>query len=271
MANKKVLTVTIAILLIISTLSGGLLLVYTYSLRQASNEFEYLAKTFQNGQTKASKVHKKDPKQEPQFDEATEEEPEPEINIIFEDLYDKNNDITAWISIPGTGLNYPVMHTPEEPEYYLYRNFDKEYSVSGVPFMDGKSSLDSPTDNLLIHGHNMKNGSMFAQLLSYKDEAFLRDHPSIDFYTFEGKQTYDIVSVFPAAIYNNGKSRISYHDFINAKDQAEFDKYLADAKEISLFDTGVGAQYGDQLMTLSTCSYHTTNGRFVVIAKEREN
>ncbi len=267
MIQKKTLTLMISILLIISASSGTLLLVYGYSLRQASNEFEDLAKVFQDSNKEGVKIKQEKPELSVARDQVIEKEPE--VTIIFDDLYDRNNDITAWLSIPGTSLNYPVMHTPEQPEYYLYRNFEKDYSVSGVPFLDGKSSLEPPTDNLLIHGHNMKNGSMFAQLLSYQDEAFLKAHPSIEFYTFDEKRTYDIISVFPAEVYKS--SNFNYHDFIQAKDQADFDNYVSKVKEMSLFETGLGAEYGEELMTLSTCAYHTNNGRFVVVAKERED
>ncbi len=254
MNSKKVITIIIGILLTISAVSGGLLLVYGYSLNQASDDFNKLAKTFQASQSKINQTEilKDETTEKEQLEEQQVEEKE--VSIAFEDLYNQNHDITAWIAISGTRVNYPVMHTPDTPEYYLYRNFDKEYSVSGVPFMDGKSSLDEPSDNILIHGHNMKNGSMFAQLLSYEDEAFFKKHPSIEFSTFDQKEIYDIISVFPAEVYNKVKTNFNYHDFINAKDQSEFDKYVADAKTASLYDTGLRAEYGDQLMTLSTCS-----------------
>lgn len=266
MNNRKTLNIIIITLLIISTVSGGILALYAYSLRQASNEFEDLAERFQASKIKAPQEDNEQEKAPLLKEEVIEEEGE--VSIVFEELYNQNIDIVAWISIPDTRVNYPVMHTPEKPEYYLYRNFKKEYSVSGVPFMDAKSSLESPTDNVLIHGHNMKNGSMFAQLLAYKDEAFLKEHPSIDLYTFDQKRTYDILSVFPTSAYNNG-SNLDYHNFTEAKDEKAFDHYVAKAKELSLFETGIEAQYGDQLMTLSTCAYHTANGRFVVIARER--
>ena len=156
---------------------------------------------------------------------------------------------------------------PENPEYYLYRNLDREYSASGVPFIDGKSSLDPQSDNILIHGHNMKNGSMFAQLLQYRDEKFLKDHPYIEFYTPEGKDIYDIISVFPTESYQSAD--FDYHNFINARDREEFDEYIRQVKYYSLFETGIDSSYGDKLITLSTCAYHTSNGRFVVIAKKR--
>lgn len=256
--KEKTLTIIIRIALITSIISGGLLLAYSYSLRKANNEFDDLAMIFEEVKqnenlVKVKKVNK--------------------INIDFEELYNRNTDIVAWISIPGTKVDYPVMYTPQDPEYYLYRNYNKEYSASGVPFLDASSSvesqIESQTDNLLIHGHNMKNGTMFAQLLLYKNEEFFKEHSAIEFYTFTGKKIYDIIAVFPTKIYNGKGSHFKYQRFINAKDKEEFDTYVNSIKTVSLYDTGISAEYGDRLMTLSTCSYHTANGRFVVVAKER--
>lgn len=266
MNNKKSLTWAINILLLITIISGGLLLWYVYSLSRASNDFNDLAKTFHD-----HSVEEKIPKGDNPKTSIEKVEKKPDITIAFKELYDKNNDIAGWISIPGTKVNYPVMHTPENPEYYLHRNFEKEYSISGVPFIDGKASIDPPSDNILIHAHNMKNGSMFAQLLLYKDKEFLESHPTIEFYTFAKKQLYDIIAVFPVDVANNKTQEFDYHSFINAKDKEAFDTYISSAKKYSLFDTGITPEYGDHLLTLSTCAYHTTHGRFVVIARAKDN
>ena len=276
MIKEKTLTIIIAILLIISLISGGLLLVYLHSLKKAANEFDDLAQLFEKNMVreKTAKVEKPN-KNNKNHDKEPEDvqEPQPEINIDFGELSERNPDIAAWILIPGTKLNYPVMHTPKDPEYYLYRNFNKEYSSSGVPFIDAKSTLEGQpegqSDNLLIHGHNMKNGSMFAQLLLYKDEEFFKEHPTIEFYTPTGKKNYDIISVFPTKIYSKKSLEFKYQSFINAKGQGEFDTYVEAINIFSMYDTGIMAKYGDKLMTLSTCAYHTDNGRFVVVAKER--
>lgn len=246
----------IRILLIIAIISGGLLATYMYSLKRASSDFDDLATLFNESQVgEITDTH-----------EVQVEVEETEKSIAFEELYERNSDMVGWLSIPGTKVNYPVMHTPEDPDYYLYKNFDKEHSRSGVPFVDGKASLGPDSDNILIHGHHMKDGSMFAQLLNYQEKDFLEKHPTIELYTFAAKQTYDIIGVFPAKIHS-GNEAFDYHNFIKAKDQEEFDKYVGQVKKYSLFETGVSAKYGDQLLTLSTCAYHTKNGRFIVVAK----
>ena len=242
----------------IALISGLALSIYAYSNRQANNNFDQLAEIYEKSQISEEKNNDK-------VDDELEEE---EFNIGLEELHEKNNDIVAWINIPQTGVNYPVMHSPEEPEYYLYRNFDREHSLSGVPFIDGKASIETDLDNILIHGHNMKNGTMFAQLLKYRDKDFLEEHGTIELHRFTGKDEYDIIAVIPTDI-NKHTLKFDYHNFFKAKSEEEFDKYISDAKKYSLYDTGISVHYGDKLITLSTCAYHIDNGRFVVIGKKR--
>lgn len=225
MNNKKGLTWAIRILLLITLISGGLLFSYIYSLRRAGNEFDDLTMIFHNSQIAEKAPKKHNPKQPIKTEDSPEErikEEKIDMALIFEELQNKNDDIVGWISIGGTSINYPIMHTPNNPEYYLHRNFEKAYSISGVPFVDAHSSLEPRSDNIIIHAHNMKNGSMFAQLLAYKDEAFLEQHSAIDLYTLSKKQTYDILAVFPAEVYNDHNTKFNYHTFVNAANKEEF-------------------------------------------------
>ena len=108
-------------------------------------------------------------------------------------LFAMNADCIGWLCIPGTAVDYPVMHTPENPQKYLRRNFYGEYSQSGVPFLDGRCSLDC--DNLIIYGHNMKNGTMFSDLKRYADQSFRSEHPIIELVTAGGKQIYTVSDI----------------------------------------------------------------------------
>lgn len=117
------------------------------------------------------------------------------------ELYAQNNDLFAWIYIEGTKVDYPVMHTPENPEKYLRRNFDAKYSYSGVPFMDGRCSADS--DNYIIYGHNMKNGTMFSDIIDYEDKAFRDEYPIIELETNESCRFFTVFS----AMYVDGKDK----------------------------------------------------------------
>lgn len=182
-------------------------------------------------------------------------------------LQEENPDFFGWVSIDGTELHYPVMFTPEDPEYYLRRDFYGERSLSGVPFLDG--DYREGCGHYLIYGHNMDNGSMFATLLSYATAEFWQEHPTIRFDTLTESGTYEVLAAFYAQVYpTDTTGGFRYYQYTALDTPAQFDAYLAEVKAAALYDTGVEAEYGDQLLTLSTCSYHVTDGRFVVVARK---
>ena len=114
----------------------------------------------------------------------------------YQALYQRNSDMAGWISIPDTCINYPVMHTPQVQDAYLYANFQKEYSVQGSIFAQGNCDLNRPSDNIILYGHNMRDGSMFAALSSYLDPDFYAEHPIICFDSLYERRTYEIICVF---------------------------------------------------------------------------
>lgn len=268
MKKSLILNLIAGIFLILMLLSGSILLGYFFSLKNSEKSFNSLRETFYTNQRAEEEegLGQDSPPSLINREEIFSEE----NRINLEELYRINQDIVGWISIKGTKIDYPVMYTPKNPEFYLKRNFEKEYSPGGVPFLDGNSPLSSSIDNIIIHGHNMKDGSMFAELLLYEEKEFWENHPTIDFYRFEKKQTFEIVAAYYTEVYNE-KIGFVYHTFVQAKEEEEFIQYVAEAKKLSSYDTGVIAEYGDQLLTLSTCAYHTENGRFVVLAKEKGN
>ena len=177
-------------------------------------------------------------------------------------LFDRNGDMAGWIAIDGTTVDYPVMYTPADPDFYLKHDFGKQYSGYGVPYVSGYCTIDPPGDNIIIFSHNMRNGRMFGALEDYKEEAFYRNHPVIRFDTRAGFGLYEIIAVFKADPYE-----FAYHQFINATDQADFGAFIHRCKELSFFDTGMTAVYGDRLLTLSTCEYSAQGSRMAVVAK----
>lgn len=190
----------------------------------------------------------------------------PEDVHRYDNLYAQNPDLFGWISIEGTPINYPVMHTPDDPEHYLRRAFDGSYSLSGVPFLDADCCMDC--GNYLIYGHNMKNGTMFASLLDYGNEEFRLEHPIIRFDTMDASGEYEVLAAFYAEIYRvEDQGVFRYYTYTDLTNEDVFNEYLQKVYDASLYETGVSAKYGDQLLTLSTCSYHAENGRFVVIAR----
>ena len=188
--------------------------------------------------------------------------------LQLEELKKQNDDIVGWLEIEGTNINYPVMQTTNN-EYYMTHNYKKEYSAEGSIFLDKDYNWDIPSTNLLMYGHNNKNGSMFQNLMNYKDEEFYKQHPIINFTTINEDKKYEIIAVFYSRVYyKNEKNVFRYYYFLNADNKEEFDYYINESKKASLYDTGKTAEYGEQLLTLSTCSYHTEDGRFVVVAKK---
>lgn len=191
-----------------------------------------------------------------------------QILAQYQDLYEQNTDLAGWITIEDTILNYPVMYSPKEPEFYLRKDFQKEYSISGTPFIGNGCSINPRSENLLIYGHNMQNGSMFHLLLSYEEETFWQDHPIVQFDTLYEKGTYEIFAAFHTDV-TVGSGHFPFYQYTDLESDETYDAYTRQCLEHSLYDTGITPQPGDSLITLVTCSYHSDNGRFVVVARKQ--
>ncbi len=202
---------------------------------------------------------------EPTEPPQAETEPKKTILPQYEEISQQNPDFWGWISIADTQINYPVMHTPQEPEKYLYADFQGNYSFPGTPFLDERCSSDS--DNLMIYSHNMNNGTMFHGLLKYDSSTYWRSHPTIQLDTLYESREYEIIAAFYDRIYRESETAFRFYQLIDAQDEAEFDSFVAQLTGKSLYDTGITAAYGDQLLMLITCSAHTDNGRFVLVAR----
>lgn len=186
----------------------------------------------------------------------------------YQDLYLQNNDMVGWIKIEDTKINYPVMQSKDNPNFYLKHGFDKAYTDYGCPYIQENCDVDIPSDNLIIYGHNMKDGSMFSGLMKYTDKSFWESHKTISFDTLTEKCDYEIIAAFKTVVYTDSPESFKYYQFINADTGDEFNAYTTKCKELALYDTGVTAEYGDKLITLSTCEYSRNNGRLVVVAKK---
>lgn len=186
----------------------------------------------------------------------------------YQDLYLQNNDMVGWIKIEDTKINYPVMQSKDNPNFYLKHGFDKAYTDYGCPYVQENCDVDIPSDNLIIYGHNMKDSSMFSGLMNYTDKSFWESHKTISFDTLTEKCDYEIIAAFKTVVYTDSPESFKYYQFINADTGDEFNAYITKCKELALYDTGVTAEYGDKLITLSTCEYSRNNGRMVVVAKK---
>lgn len=188
----------------------------------------------------------------------------------YSELYKKNEDLIGWIRIPDTRINYPVMQTKENMEYYLHRDFNGDEDVNGLPFLDARCDIKKPTTNFLVYGHSMNSGAMFAGLKDYKDYEFFREHQTIYFDTIHERGEYEVVAVFQSRVAYVDEVAFRYYNFIQAETQEEFDSFLSTVQRLAYYDTGNEARYGDQLLTLSTCDKEITDGRLVVLARKKK-
>lgn len=187
-------------------------------------------------------------------------------------LYRQNNDFAGWLHIEGTGIDYPVMYTPGDEDYYIDKNFSRKPDKNGTLFIQADCDPFKPGVNIIIHGHNMKkSGKMFAPLIKYKDEAYFRKHPKIRYDTLTEEIEYDIMAVFLSQVYLKSDNVFKYYKFVKADIKAEFDSFTSAVKELSLYETGVDAEFGDTFITLSTCEYSRKNGRMVIVARKTHN
>lgn len=228
--NKLALIFFCLLLSAVAVLSGGKIYSELKEQQKEKEDFAAVAEIAELPMTEAPAESVMDAETEPSAEPT--EQPAAEHNI--QALTTANGDCIGWLSIDGTNISYPVMHTPSDPQKYLRRNFYGKYSQSGVPFLDGRCDIQST--NLIIYGHNMKNGTMFADLKKYVDKDFLSAHRTVKFETADGVQTFTVTEVLKTNISNEWYNRISAED-------------------------------GRQLI-LSTCYGSGKDGRLLIIAAE---
>ena len=230
MRNKSVLIFFCLLLSAAAVLAGVNIYSELKERQKEKEDFAAVAEIAELPMTEAPAESVTDAETEPSAEPT--EQPAAERNI--QALIAENADCIGWLSIDGTNISYPVMHTPSDPQKYLHRNFYGKYSQSGVPFLDGRCDIQST--NLIIYGHNMKNGTMFADLKKYVDKDFLSAHRTVKFETADGVQTFTVTEVLKTNISNEWYNRISAED-------------------------------GRQLI-LSTCYGSGKDGRLLIIAAE---
>ena len=197
----------------------------------------------------------------------------------YKTLYGQNDDFIGWLKIEDTVIDYPVMQCLEDEDFYLSHDFYKVENSNGCLILDNDSKAgigtktnkyvndSKPSTNLIIHGHTMKSGQMFGDLKLYKDKEYGLSHKIICFDSLYEKREYELISVFYSQIFYENDDVFKYYKFFQADSQEEFDNWYNNIKEMSLYDTDVTAEYGDEFITLSCCAYHVEDGRFVVVAK----
>lgn len=187
-----------------------------------------------------------------------------ETDIDFTQLKKINTDIVGWLKIDKSNINYPIMQRKSNPNYYLRRNFYKEYSQWGTPFLARSCDMEK-SDNLIVYGHHIRGNKMFGELENYRKKSYYEEHKNIKIYTLNDIKEYEIISVFQTIAYTGFR----YYDYINMQYESEFNAFVSKCKELAFFDIKDTAKYGDKLLTLSTCDYTSKNSRLVVIAKQK--
>lgn len=191
----------------------------------------------------------------------------------WDSLKSINDEIKGWIYVPNTEINYPVLKHEGDgvgSQYYLHRNYDKSYLYAGSIFIDYRSKGGEDARHVITHGHNMNNGTMYADLLDYGKytgnmEAY-KNAPVLFFCTDEGVEQWVIFSVYKTNTLERHGTFFNYlvGDF---ETDAQYMNYIYNIKERSLFDVPVPMNEEDKIITLSTCSYEYTDFRTVVVAR----
>ena len=206
------------------------------------------------------KEDNKQVKIEKQIDEVIKNDKEQSSRV--KKLIKKNKDVIGFIEIPGTTISYPVMQTKDNPDFYLNHDINKDYSSYGTPYLSAYCDLKT-SDQLIVYGHNMGYNKMFGVLTNYRDESYLKAHPSIILETKNKKSEYEIFAVMSVNKYD-----FPYWSFVMAKDEAEYDEYVEKVIHYTLQNCTHKPNYGDQILALSTCDNRRGHDyRFVVMAK----
>ena len=174
-----------------------------------------------------------------------------------EELKSINEDYRFWLTIEGTQIDYPVVQS-EDNDFYLNKDFNKEESVSGMPFLDFRNDYLNDK-NTIIYAHNMKNGSMFGELDKFKDENFYNENNQITIEVNGEINTYEVFSAYVE------EDTVDYLKVEFSED--EYEDYINNAIEKSMHQSDIEVNVEDKIITLSTCSYEFENARFVVHAK----
>lgn len=229
--NKPVLIFFCLLLSAVAVLSGVNIYTELKEQQKEKDDFAAVAEIAELPMTEAPAESVTDAETEPSAEPT--EQPAAEHDI--QALTTVNPDCIGWLSIDGTNISYPVMYTPSEPQKYLRHNFYGQYSQSGVPFLDGRCDLKST--NLIIYGHNMKNGTMFSDLKKYADKDYLNAHGTVKFETVDGFRCFTVTKVLRTDITDAWYNRITVED-------------------------------GSRCLILSTCYGSGKDGRLLIIAAE---
>ena len=275
--KKKRISIIIYLLLTALIILSLIYIINFFSLKQEAKEQSKLLNAIDIYEKEVAKNTLEDEERVIEENEETvigkdteEQKKETERMLQVKQLQGQNTDIVGWLEIENTNINYPVLQGADN-NYYMTHNYKNEKSKNGSIFLDADYNWDIPSNNLLMYGHNLGNGMMFQELLKYEKESFYQEHPMIRFTTAEEDAEYEIISVFKSRVYYKSEKNVfRYYYFINNESEEEYNEFVKNAKNASLYPIDATASYGDQLITLSTCSYYVEDGRFAVVGRKIE-
>ncbi len=214
-----------------------------------------------------------DQSDQPKKETSDEQKKLPDILPEYQEIYAENEDLVGWLEIDGTVINYPVLQSDSEEnsQFYLTHSFAKKKDKNGSLFMDYRNDFVDRDTNIIIYGHNMKSGAMFGTLKKYLEKGYLEKHPKIRFDTIYERGTYEVIGAFLSEVSYQDEYTFRYYNFLNANNESEFEAFCVNVMQLDALKKGtLDAKYGDQLLTLSTCSSYTDEGRMFIIAKRIE-
>lgn len=195
----------------------------------------------------------------------------PEVLEEYKTIYLQHKKLIGWLKFDdkdiGGKYGLPVMQT-EDNEFFLTHNSELKNDKNGAIFLDASCDVLKPSANFILYGHHMKSGAMFGNLDHYEKESYWKKYPFLEFDTIYEKGTYQVMFVFRSHVFSEEEITFKYYQFTDCNSEKEFDSYMQEMAKMSLYETGVTARYGDQLLTLSTCDYQEKDGRFVVVCKK---
>ena len=251
----------VLILCAIAVCCGGYLIYHHWSVKQRELEYEKLRQEETLSAATETVIA------EPETEESTEE------TVIYCDsvydfgqLHEQNQDIYAWIVVPGTQVDYPLLQS-ETDNYYLDYNLDHSKGYPGCIYTNQCNRKDFSDYNTVLYGHNMKNGSMFGTLDDYKSEKWQTEHPVIEFFVDGEVREYEVFAAAESRVLYEDEEGFRYYRSGGDLSEEEYGKLITWLQENSDYETGIIPEYGEQILMLSTCSYHTKDGRFVVAAR----
>ena len=276
-AKRKRISIIIYLLLTALIILSLIYIINFFSLKQEAKEQSKLLNAIDIYEKEVAKNTLEDEERVIEENEETvigknteEQKKETERMLQVKQLQGQNTDIVGWLEIENTNINYPVLQGADN-NYYMTHNYKNEKSKNGSIFLEANYNWNIPSNNLLIYGHNLGNGMMFQELLKYEKKSFYQEHPVIRFTTAEEDAEYEIISVFKSRVYYKSEKNVfRYYYFINNESEEEYNEFVKNAKNASLYPIDATASYGDQLITLSTCSYYVEDGRFAVVGRKIE-